>query len=459
MRRLGTLLVSTLLGCTAEASLPEPFGGDTLALSVELPPDTSEVDVLLVVDGSPSMDAFHDSARALMVESVRALASGTLPDATGRFTPSHFLRVAVIDSDVGAPGAPGCSALGDGGRFLGDHACPFADELRAADGVLAFRAGRDDADQLADAVACVLASVHTRCPYSRPLDAIERALGARATDLIHEGARVLVLIATAQDDCSTEDETIFSSAPPFGLVATGLRCHVLSERLRAPATLLDTLGVPPTSLYLGIAAGLPFTSLGLGPAEVLPMLDAHVDPTHPDRLAPACEHDAAGAAPGVRLAELAASAAERGATTVLAPICDLPDGGLRAYEQPLPEPPTPSLCLPRLLAVDDRSGLVDCRYEIALPPLGSSVSPEHCESLTSDGGLTLDRVEPAIDPFDGRVTAREICAVRQLRSDEVSLSGWRYEVPGRWGACPQAASLEQVPAIAGARLDLRCDLD
>lgn len=456
MRLLGTLLVGATLGCTAEASPPEPFTSDTLALSVELPPDTSEVDVLLVIDGSPAMDAFGDSSRTRMVESVRALASGRLRGSTGRITPSHFLRVAVIDTDMGAPGAAGCSARGDGGRFLVVDGCPNADE----GGVLSFRAGRDDPDQLAAAVACVLASVETSCPYSRPFDAIEQALTSpRAAELIHEGARLVVLIATAQDDCSTTDERIFSSVPPFGDVATGLRCSAFSDRLRAPGALLDALGVPPVSLYLGIAAGFPFTSAGASPADVLAMLDPRVDPVHRDRLGPACERDDARATPAVRLAELAAAAEPGGAGVSLVPLCALPSAGLLGeYTQILPEPLWPSLCVPRELPVDDRSGLVDCRYEIALPPLGSSVAPEHCESLTRDGGLTLVRIEPAIDPFDGRATAREVCAVRQLRPDE-RRSGWRYESPESWGRCAQAVRVERVSAVAGARLDLRCRLD
>lgn len=446
MGRIETLLALLLLGCVSEASVP-PSARDDIVVTIELAPDTRENDVLLVVDGSPAMAELAEPSRRALTALVRTLASGE-PDDGPSFVPSHFVNVAIASTDVGGDGG-GCSALGGDGRFVvGGSACSAYEDLRTETGIFRFRAGRDDPGRFAAAVDCALASLHTDCPYSRPLDAIARALDpARETGLVTEGAELAIVVVTAQDDCSTEHPEIFADAP------SPLRCRTFADRLRDPTHLADVL--PVETAFFGVAAGIPSSLDGGAPEEIL----AHLD----DQDALVCGGPGRVATPGIRLVQLAGEMGRRGARVEIVPICATERvASMDVVRELLPGRTGPALCLPRALALD-ASERVACRLELALPPLGSSTDVERCEELAP--GLPPTRVEPARDPFDGGATAREVCLVPQVPATEVAATetlGWGYLSDPRSRArlpedCDQGVSLLGPSVPLGSRIELRCE--
>ncbi len=324
-------------------------------------------------------------------------------------------------------------------------------------GVFRFRAGRDDPWRFAEAVDCALASLHTDCPYSRPLDAIARALDpAREAGLVTQGAELAIVVVTAQDDCSTEHPEIFADdAMPGAAEPPPLRCRTFADRLRDPTQLADAL--PVETAFFGVAAGIPSSLESGAPEEIL----AHLG----DQDALVCGGPGRVATPGIRLVQLAGEMGRRGARVEIVPICAAERvASMDVVRELLPGRAGPALCLPRALALD-ASERVACRLELALPPLGSSTDIERCEELAP--GLPPTRVEPARDPFDGGATAREVCLVPQVPATEVAATetlGWGYLSDPRSQAwlpedCDQGVSLLGPSIPLGSHIELRCEIE
>lgn len=157
-------------------------------------------DLLVIVDRSPSM---ADEPRSL---SVNAADLGGVLETTGGV--SIDVHLAVVTSDLGAAGVPGCDAAGDRGRFQAAARCGVDGSYLRWTNVAIDGLHPNFGGTLSDAMACVLDLPLSSCPVSQPLAAALRALDGSnpANDGFRRpGATLLVVVITDGDDCSLVD--------------------------------------------------------------------------------------------------------------------------------------------------------------------------------------------------------------------------------------------------------------
>lgn len=486
MRRSLTLALTLglCIACAADPPLASPCGHARVEVSLTTPGDRSELDLLLVLDGSPATSAWRPAAATELARLVRVFGSGDV-DADGArdFTPAHLLHVAVIDTDMGTgaiSGAPACDGgSGSDGRFhtlaSGTGGCPSEFAASHPEGIFAFTAGRDDPDVLAADVACVLDAVERPCAYSRAGDAVLAALdAARQPGFLGAEAELGILVVTAQDDCSTLAPEILSSADPYGAVSPGLRCDSFADELRSidelARQLMSLRPGHPERLHLGVAAGVPIALAGMDPATILadPAMDPRADPAAPERLAPACVRasDGALAFPASRWAHLAQALDAAGASSTLQSICNASLGGLGDTTTELLPERIWGLCLPRPIDAD-ADGFVPCVLTMTLPAIGTTTEPEHCADLPRPEAFELDSVLRVVDPVDGSVREREVCRVRQVGRATAGIdAGWAYDdgspdLPAGWSAlplgCQQRVGLSVIAPGHDVELRAICD--
>lgn len=186
-----------LLACSAEEE-PGPWECSRelrRLIPVGRPPP---YDVLVVLDRSPSMaDEVGRLAQAghALGGALQTLEGGGWLD----------LRIAVVSSDLGAIGVPGCGARGDAGRFQADARCgldgSFLHWSPSVDG------GRDQnfEGDIPDTLACLFDLPASTCPVSQPLAAALRALdGSNPGNdgFRRPGVPLLFGVITDGDDCS-----------------------------------------------------------------------------------------------------------------------------------------------------------------------------------------------------------------------------------------------------------------
>ncbi len=184
------------------------------------------IDVLLVVDATTSM-ADQAAELARFVDDLDfALDNNGIGTAD--------VHLAVVTSDLGAGGVPGCDDTGDGADFQGAARCGLDGAyLRdVADGDARDRNFTADRGEV---LACLIAAPATTCPVSQPLTAAVRALdGSVAGNLgfRRTGALLAVLVLTDGDDCSLTDPDALAvaagndveGAVDFACFARGATC-------------------------------------------------------------------------------------------------------------------------------------------------------------------------------------------------------------------------------------------
>jgi hypothetical protein len=179
------------------------------------------------------------------------------------------LHIAVISSDMGAPGdstvAIGCTATGDAGKFqyqvgLGATTCTTttlaqgATFLSDADGQTNFT---NPIDQV---LQCITALGSNGCGFEQPLASIARALGADGSappaanaNFLRPNAYLGIVIVSNEDDCSTPAGTSLYSlngggqslSNPLGPIAN-YRCNQFGHLCKDPggATISPPLNAP-----------------------------------------------------------------------------------------------------------------------------------------------------------------------------------------------------------------------
>ncbi|MFL5308265.1 MAG: hypothetical protein ACJ8F1_23840 [Polyangia bacterium] len=175
-----------------------------------------KVDLLFMVDNSSSMAP----AQQKLIHELQSFAAalealpGGLPD----------LHVAVVSSDMGAPGdvaGPlGCSEFGDMGTF---HAAPSGD--CAATGLepgamfISNSGGvANYTGELSDVLTCIAALGSSGCGFENQLGSVARALGADGqpppaanAGFLRDDAELAIILLSNEDDCSAPpDTTLFS---------------------------------------------------------------------------------------------------------------------------------------------------------------------------------------------------------------------------------------------------------
>ena len=217
---MALLAAGSAVACTTSWSPTEE--GEKLVLAVE-PEPFNDVDFLFVVDGY--------SAKQPQLDAVFATFGDVLAVLDKRVGGRPAIHVGVVSADRGigrTDDGVHCSAEGGKGRLQ------TAPQLAGCSGVLdskmflsdvPTRDGRRDRNfhgSLEGALRCI-GSIRSECPFTQPLEATVRAL--RPSDdsfasvllgddtFLGENSLLVVVIVTAQDDCSVSDPGLFSDDP------------------------------------------------------------------------------------------------------------------------------------------------------------------------------------------------------------------------------------------------------
>ena len=166
-----------------------------------LPTESAAVDILFVIDDSPSMADEQEQLGIWSSKLFEVLSgSGELPD----------LHIAVTPSGVPIPGIAQCNGTG-GSLFVGGAVLKETPFIRDVAGA----AGRErNYDGTLTATFAKMARVGDKgCGYEQPFKAARLALSS-SKQFLRDDALLLVVFVTDEDDCSAHDPTLFSD--PYG---------------------------------------------------------------------------------------------------------------------------------------------------------------------------------------------------------------------------------------------------
>jgi hypothetical protein len=269
------LLVLVL--ATACADEPEPIDATSIIAQHTWPQwGQNQADILFVVEKSPAM-ATHREAIAAAVDSFVA-------QIQDRARPMDF-HIGIVTSDLGtrgldgnAPVVAGCTADGDDAimRVIGDASGQFLAESTLHDGarITNYRGS------LAQILQSSLDVGTTGCRFSRPLEAMRRALEHPANaGFLRPEHGLAVVFLTARDDCSFQSGALAATGDPFA-------CIEQADQL------------VPTTDYAAFLDALPTRTLvsgAFGPAQPFVVDIAN------RRVEPSCVRGDRSAEPGVRL--------------------------------------------------------------------------------------------------------------------------------------------------------------
>lgn len=461
-----------------------------------------DVDLLFVVDDSNSMTEEQSELVRQIPRLVQALASGDLGlDGTIDFHPARTIHVGIVSTDMGVASATeitSCSpGVGDDGLL---HTAGSACTGAQRGPVFSFDRGGDAAAFAAD-VGCAANLGTLGCGEEQPLESILKALspsqpqvwtipgyappsflygtghgGAEDENagLVRDDSVLAIILISDENDTSTGDPNLFSrDALPYADVGLNLRGLAFPQQLYPIQRYVDgllALRAEPGHLVFGAIVGIPVEASRLSPDEILGLdaMQEREDPSRDGYLLAACRGplQTDGAYPGRRAVELARDLRAAGAGASISSICD------DSFEDALDEivqrigDALRETCLPRALNPDSE-GRVSCEVEQILPPIGSAPDERtHCSGLGDDE--TYRRVGTQDVQVDGHAAQREICALRQLRRDEVGgdVGGWFYDdaspevaelCPHAEGERAQRISLQGITIVSGADVRLSCD--
>jgi hypothetical protein len=364
---LQTLLTAWLAGC----GTTHVDHDDAPVIDAHRAPPVSEVDLLLLVDDSSSMDV----EQALFVRElptlVRGLVSGDLDgDGTADVEGATSVHVGVVTPDLGAgpiDRVPTCAmGLGDDGVLRTQRRATAPPCVEAVSGVFAFDPSRDDVGVFLESVGCVAEVGTGGCGFEQQLEATLKALTPReARDWTRSGytpprfldARgaidaeagqgersnagflrpdsvLAIVILTDEEDCSVSDYGLFSADDPrFDDVPLSLRCIRAIERssevVRPISRYVEGfvgLRARPQDLVLAAIIGIPRDAQPA--AGQVPDFEAIL--MHPDMIAyapmgmgrePSCASLRGAAVAPIRFVQLARELSEAGAGVSLVSVC------------------------------------------------------------------------------------------------------------------------------------------
>jgi hypothetical protein len=231
---------------------------------VRMGPD--DVDVLYVVDDSPSMQSF--GATSCLGNPTMISGLGETEAAIGT------LRVGFISSDMGADVAlPTCEDPdGDDGVLLHEPSELSSGCDASYPRFLTWRA--DDPDPGFSTDFACLESMESGCGWEQPLAAIEKALGPHSAPggpnwgFLREDSLLVVVVVTNEDDCSLAAPSAFHwSDDSFG--PANLACFSHPELLRPVGELVEAMLAlrSPGRIAVAAIAGLPPGYTGIDSEE------------------------------------------------------------------------------------------------------------------------------------------------------------------------------------------------
>lgn len=311
---------AVLIGCYRDFTIAPrggtDAGGRTTDGGFREPPGaciaSSDVDLLFVIDDSPSM-----------IETQAHLARALPGFIEMLMDPIVDLRVGVITTDmgVGSHTLPSCSELGEDGRLRTTSAgetCtgPYPQFLQFAS---------DSPSSTVNDLSCLLQAGGDGCGVEQPLEAWLKALspqtptsytspsyvpptflsgeghGDRAhAGFIRDDTLLSVIIVTDEDDCSILDPELFNpESTRYGGTGLNLRCSTFPRALFSEDRYIDGLlalrARRPDLVTFSVIAGLPGDLATETPnaADFQAMLEdprmqERLDPENPERLFASC---------------------------------------------------------------------------------------------------------------------------------------------------------------------------
>jgi hypothetical protein len=221
------LLVAALCACNLDSRLPvRDDGGSGSGSDADMPdtpfvPDTRDIDILFVIDDSPSMADKQANIRANFPNFINVLASieGGLPN----------VHIGIVSPDLGTKGAAdaapgpsigqvgngGCSGNGKSGnlQFSGagaDLQGTFISDVDAGGGTRM----RNYTGNLASVFDKMAALGSGGCGFEQPLEAMKRALDNNPANagFLRPNAFLAVIFLTDEDDCSFAHSSLLAAA-------------------------------------------------------------------------------------------------------------------------------------------------------------------------------------------------------------------------------------------------------
>jgi hypothetical protein len=283
------------------------------------------IDVLVVLDSSTSMVTAQVRLGVALPDMVRALATGEIiAGEAPSFEPFTDIRAGVITVDLGIGpfSVPSCTPSGDDAALL--------TEARSADcGVLPPWLEYEDSmlARFREDFACK-ARVGTRgCGFEQQLEAALRAVTPSESGVdffngqagqadrdnagfLRDGAVLVVLIVTDEDDCSTADPELFDPESTRYASELQARCIEDADALRRISRYADGFAELGKPLVFSVLAGIPLELDGSSPAAILadPRMEPALEGGRPVNVCAEGEAVSAGAAH-----RLVSTAAEIGA--------------------------------------------------------------------------------------------------------------------------------------------------
>ena len=460
-------VVATVEGCNRRPLSPlVPCTINGVVQAVPVNPQR-ELDVLFVIDNSPSMAEEQQKLVEQVPRLVDLLITGAENDPSVEdFPPVEGLHVGIVTTDIGYTTVPPhdfsvpadfnptefCSASGDAGFMqTSGGGAEDCSATTPPEGTLylEFPNPPFTESDLVNDVECLARQgnpANPSCGYEQQLQAILTQDGNSANlGFERQDALLAVILITDEDDCSTTDPRVFDTVDTPGnpfqgpftsedQVQFNLRCWAHSEALRDIqdfVTGIQALKGDGSQVVFAAITGVPLKAALaaenfetdverydaiLADSDMEESPDPDEDDQPGQQLTPACSTpDAGSAAPAIRIVETARGLAEAGVGTVVESICaDDYAPALNAIVDRIADA-LRQLCLPRALN-RDADGEVNCEV-LEIQPVGIE-----CDESR---GRTFLRTEEAIDG-----TTRDVCSIAQLPTpDQTTPSGvgWFYD--------------------------------
>jgi hypothetical protein len=267
-----TALALAGLGGCGKGDLATSAGSVTGVPAFEVPGGAGGVDILFMIDDSSSMNSMQQK----LVAQIPAFLS-TLQGAAQPLTDFH---IAVVSSDLGAPGdvSIGCTADGDQGVFQSQARGDCQAQLNPGATFISNVGGvANYTGTLNDALACITPLGSNGCGFEHQLASVVRALGADGhpapaanAGFLRQGAELAIFLLTNEDDCSAPADTkLFSLnggsqdlSNPLGPIAN-YRCNQFGHLCRDPKGADPTKPIMPPLNPPSDAQGTDTPTLGL----------------------------------------------------------------------------------------------------------------------------------------------------------------------------------------------------
>ncbi len=284
----------------------------------------SELDVLLMVDNSASMEEEQQALADQLPRLVRAIATGDLDGDGVQDSPAaRSLQMGVVSSDMGVGGFE-IATCGNGAGDNAELHSRGASGCMLPEGNFARFAEGEDADAFSENFACVALQGTEGCGFEQQLESIIQGISdERSTlaferppagagvnvGLVRENSVLSVIALSDEDDCSASDSDIYNEGSTRYPGSLNLRCWQYPEALHPISRYVEGLRSlrPEGRLTFSLIGGIPERASGQIPARILSS-DAMVieqDPSAPERINPVCVGDAGVAFPARRLVETA----------------------------------------------------------------------------------------------------------------------------------------------------------